>query len=314
MKPKVSIIMSIYREPEEYLRKSIESMLNQTYKDFEFLIAIDDPQNNEVIEIVKEYAKSDDRIKYFINERNLGLASSLNLLIYKSKGKYLARMDGDDISLENRLENQIKYMERNFEVGILGTLAYKMDESGKIYGIFNTPINEKHIDIYIRNGITPIVHPSIIVRKEVYEKLGGYRTEFDFLEDFDLFYRARKMNIKIQNLNQVLLMYRVHSHKYKISYNSYLQYKLAKFILKSSEVQQRSGAYNKIFKYQMGNGYLEKMFAKLFVFSRTHFIKAMDYKANNIVKFLLHFLLSCLSPHHFHYNLKLIKIKLLCLF
>jgi len=312
-KPLVSVIMSVYKEPEAYLRASIESILNQTFKDFEFLIAIDDPQNNEVVKVVKEYAKSDDRIKYFINEENLGLPTSLNLLISKSKGEYLARMDGDDISLEHRLEKQIEYMEENNDIGILGTLAYKMDESGIIYGTLNMPTNEKHIDIYFNNGMNPLIHPSIIVRRKVYEKLGGYRCEFIHAEDYDFYCRARKIGIKLQNLNHFLLKYRVHSHKYKISYNSYLQYKSAKFIAKSYKSQIRDDEYYAFFKKLNSDDYLDEIFAKLYTFSRTHFIKATDFKSKNkTIKFLMHFLLSCISPHHLDVIFRAIKTKFSC--
>ena len=110
--PAISVIMSTYHEEEIFLRKAIESVLAQTFTDFEFLIAVDDPQHDALIDILKEYANRDSRIRLHINKENMGLSASLNALLEEATGEYIARMDADDISMPNRLEKQIMYMKK----------------------------------------------------------------------------------------------------------------------------------------------------------------------------------------------------------
>ena len=107
----VSIIMSTYKEEEIFLRQAIESILNQSYKDFEYIIILDNPDNNLHIRIIKEYANLDKRIKFYVNEKNMGLTASLNKGLGLAKGKYICRMDADDISINKRIENQKRYLE-----------------------------------------------------------------------------------------------------------------------------------------------------------------------------------------------------------
>ena len=102
----VSVIMATYKEPENLLRQAIESILNQSYKDFEFIIILDNPGNKEHIEIVKSYQKQDSRIRFYINEKNAGLTATLNRGIELSRGKYICRMDADDISMPERIQDQ----------------------------------------------------------------------------------------------------------------------------------------------------------------------------------------------------------------
>ena len=118
MNPKVTVLMPVYN-CEKYLRESIESILNQTFKDFEFLI-INDGSSDKSAEIVESY--NDNRINFVQNEKNIGLAASLNRGLDIAKGEYIARMDADDISLPERLEKQVRFMETNPQIGICGQL------------------------------------------------------------------------------------------------------------------------------------------------------------------------------------------------
>ena len=118
--PKVSVLMSMYKEPEDWLKKSIESILNQSFGDFEFIIICDNPENKSGIALLKEYASKDGRIRILHNDHNLGLIKSLNRGLDVANGKYIARMDADDISRQNRFEIQYKYMEEHPEVVVLG--------------------------------------------------------------------------------------------------------------------------------------------------------------------------------------------------
>jgi len=118
MDVKVSIVMSVYNA-QKYLDEAIESILNQTYSNFEFII-INDGSTDKSLEIIENYAKKDSRI-IVINRENKGLIYSLNEGIRKANGKYIARMDADDISLPQRLEKQVEFMEKNKNIGICGT-------------------------------------------------------------------------------------------------------------------------------------------------------------------------------------------------
>src|SRR5699024_5552594 len=117
----VSVIMSVYNETETELALAIESILNQTYKDIEFIIVLDAPDNELVLKLIKKYQTSDDRIKIIINNQNQGLAKSLNTGIKSSSGEYIARMDADDISFKNRLDVQISFLEKNADYDIVST-------------------------------------------------------------------------------------------------------------------------------------------------------------------------------------------------
>ncbi|HXK49687.1 MAG TPA: glycosyltransferase family 2 protein, partial [Clostridiales bacterium] len=115
--PAISVIMSVYNS-EQYLQESIDSILDQTFNDFEFIIT-DDCSTDGSFEIIKSYAMLDKRIKYFRNSENIGLTKSLNLMLDIAKGKYIARMDSDDISMPDRFSKQFDFMENNPEIGVL---------------------------------------------------------------------------------------------------------------------------------------------------------------------------------------------------
>ena len=116
----VSVLMSVYNEPEEWMRVAIDSILGQTFTDFEFIIINDNPKRKLNREILSDYAKQDKRIVILENEENIGLTKSLNKGLKVAKGKYIARMDADDISLSDRLEKQVNFMEEHPEVGVCG--------------------------------------------------------------------------------------------------------------------------------------------------------------------------------------------------
>ena len=130
--------MSVYNG-EKYLREAIESILNQTFTDFEFLI-VNDGSTDSSLEIILSYP--DERIRVIRNDRNIGLTKSLNKALQQAKGEYIARQDADDISLQNRFEEQLIYLEKHPEVALLGTSAYKIDERGEILAKVIVPTEE----------------------------------------------------------------------------------------------------------------------------------------------------------------------------
>ena len=132
-KPKISVIMSEYNTPPNYLRASIESILNQTFKDIEIVI-VDDCGKNDLESIIKEY--KDRRIRVIKNDKNIGLVESLNKAIAVSKADILARMDTDDIADENRLEEQYNFMINHEEYSVVGTLANEFSKNSQVASIW----------------------------------------------------------------------------------------------------------------------------------------------------------------------------------
>jgi len=204
-KPKISIVMAMYNG-ERYLKEAIESVLNQTEKDFEFII-VDDGSTDDSQNIIKSF--SDERIKYFRNEHK-GLVDSLNFGIEKSDGEFIARFDADDICESNRLEEQIKLFEENPENVLVGSLATIIDEGGLIKGDMDYPKqNWQEIRKYslLHN---PFIHSSVMFRREVVYTVGYYKKFFKYAEDYELWTRIIN-KYPCVNIPKKLIKYRVHN-------------------------------------------------------------------------------------------------------
>jgi|Deesub1362A_J573_1020465.scaffolds.fasta_scaffold00600_5 glycosyltransferase involved in cell wall biosynthesis len=202
--PTVSVIMSVYNG-EKYLRQAIESILNQTFSDFEFII-VDDGSTDKTPEILKDYAKKDLRLKIVKNRKRIGLTKSLNEAIKQAKGKYIARQDADDISLPERLEKQITFLEKNPSYGAVGTSAAIIDKNGRIIKKAMVPKSWLVIKQILKFG-NCFVHGSMMFKKQDYIKAGGYRTPFALAQDFDLWLRMSKIK-KMKNLRECLYLWR----------------------------------------------------------------------------------------------------------
>lgn len=204
----VSVIMPVYNTDEEYLRESIESILNQTYTDFEFVI-IDDGSTNNAPEVMQEYASNDSRLKIIKGEHK-GIGAALNKGLEVANGEFVARMDSDDISLPHRFETQVKYLDNNEDVSIVGSQIQKFPNRGICRYI------EEVSYLSLIKGCM-VAHPTVMFRKSDFDKFGlRYNEEWRVSEDYELWSRAVK-HLKIRNINEVLLNYRVlstgNSHK-----------------------------------------------------------------------------------------------------
>ena len=157
--PKVSVLMPVYKTKEEYLREAISSILNQTFTDFEFLILDDCPEDDRE-EIIKSY--KDKRIKYYKNEKNLGITPSRNKLIDMAKGEYLAIFDHDDISLPTRLEKQMAYLDEHPECGVVGCKTQRMSNGKQS----KNPTNDHEIKLALMR-VCALTHPTSMIRKSV---------------------------------------------------------------------------------------------------------------------------------------------------
>ena len=223
----ISVIMSTYKEDERLLRESIESILNQTYRDFEYIIILDYPDNDVHKSVIEEYALKDDRIHFYINEKNIGLTDSLNRGLSLCHGEYIARMDADDISLPDRLERQMKYLEKN-HYDLIGGITEMINENGSLlYSIKSVPTDPKKINKALRYSQC-IAHPTWLGRKEVFEKNAGYR-HMPLCEDYDFTLRAVLNGFVVSNLNEAVLKYRMTSNSISRS-NLFEQYLYMSYI------------------------------------------------------------------------------------
>lgn len=206
MKPEISVIMSVYNG-ETYLEEAIESVRSQTFKNWE-LVVINDCSTDSTAEILAGFASKDERIKVHTNEVNLKLPASLNKAISLSEGKYIARMDADDICLPERFEKQYKFMEENQDIALSScrfmTVKNGVYMSGGAGG--RCDYDAIRAMLLVAN---PILHPGVIAKSEVMKKF-NYDTTLTCTEDLELWTRMVMENQKIEILPECLLIYRLH--------------------------------------------------------------------------------------------------------
>lgn len=255
-----SVIMATYKESIECLKQSIESIINQTYNDFEFIIILDNPDNKEHIAFINDYVCKDERIKFYINEKNMGLTNTLNRGLELAEGKYICRMDADDISELYRMEHQKKYLEEN-DFDLIGGISQMIDEDGNtIYSIKKVPTDFKKIKKCIKYNQV-ISHPTWFGKKEVFDKLNGYRN-MPLCEDYDFTLRAILQGFKISNVNECVLKYRMTKDSISRS-NLFEQYLFARYITrqysegKVSEVEEAKAYVKKNLSDKNAKHYLK---------------------------------------------------------
>jgi len=199
----VSVIIPVYNV-EKFVKEAIESIQNQTYNNLE-IIVIDDCSTDNTYNIVENLAKNDKRIKLFKNEKNLGIVKTLNRALTLSNGEYIVRMDGDDISTTNRIETLLNFMIEHPKYSLVGSSYEGIDEDGKSRGISKVPTSQELIEKTILLS-SPVSH-IWIARKEVYDKLNGYRA--DTVEDYDFLLRMKTSNLLFTNIDKVLYKVRL---------------------------------------------------------------------------------------------------------
>jgi glycosyltransferase involved in cell wall biosynthesis len=202
--PRVSVLTPIYNTNPTHLRECIESVLAQTFTDFEFLILNDSPDNMEIEKIVKEYAKRDKRIKYFKNDRNMGITPSRNKLLDMARGEYIATFDHDDISVPNRLELQVDFLDKNPNVGVVSGL---MEYFGEKNYIRQYPEYDADIKMYMTDNCS-VSHTASMMRKSVLDENDiRYESYFSPGEDYRLFARLMEHTL-FYNMQIPLVRYR----------------------------------------------------------------------------------------------------------
>jgi len=204
--PKVSILMPIYQTPPSFLREAIDSILAQSYKDYEFIILNDSPENPDLRSVVENY--TDRRIRYYENAKNLGIAGSYNRLLELANCEYAAMMNHDDISHPERIKLQVEYLDTHPEVGAVGTAFKKFGEINRFKTVINPTENDAIISMFLFK--VPIHHPTVMFRRRlIIENNIHYNTDYISLNDRHLFYDISKV-AKLSNLPQVLYRYRFH--------------------------------------------------------------------------------------------------------
>lgn len=283
----ISIIMSTYNTNIEYLKKSVESILNQTYKNIEFIIINDGGKD---IDYLKQI--NDERIIIINHKEKTGLAVGLNEAIEVAKGKYIARMDSDDISILNRIEKQYEFMENNPDIAICSSFAKQFDESNKY--LFNVwkDSNDLHSQLFFTNIL---IHPAVMIRKSfLIENNLKYSEDFLYSQDFEFWTRLSKFG-KIAILPQIVLLYRVHKNqvsldkkeKQKELYESILVRNLKNLDLNENELKyiEMLNGYNNQIDFEGLSNFIQLAIEKnkkMHIYDEKSFEKVLYNAFNNL--------------------------------
>lgn len=204
--PKISVIMPTYHTKPEHLKKAVESILTQSYTDFEFLILNDSPENADIRHITKSY--DDPRIKYMENKKNQGIAKSYNRLLASAAAPYVAVMNHDDIAEKKRLETELAYMEAHPKTGLIGTAYKKFGELKRLKTVTPPQTDEQIRALMLFKS--PIHHPTILFRRDIAQKNNiSYDERYISLND-RMFYYEMSKKTKLANLKEPLYRYRFH--------------------------------------------------------------------------------------------------------
>ena len=207
-RPGVSVYMPAYNVAA-YVHESVQSVLSQTFTDFE-LIIVDDGSTDSTVEILKELSAKDKRIKLF-NQPHVGVSSASNFAIEQARGEFIARVDADDVAMPKRLEMQVKYLREHPECAALGTSMLLIDEHGlPLYPMSQIKFGHEAIEAALLTGSWAIAQPSCMYRRDAVVGVGGYQRNLSLHEDHDLFLRLAEKG-KLENLQEILQHYRQRS-------------------------------------------------------------------------------------------------------
>ena len=210
--PLVSVVM-VTCNVERYLREAMESVLSQTFRDFEFVI-VDFGSTDKSQDIICSYASNDSRIN-FREITKCGLAAARNAACFLAKGRYIAIQDADDISLPHRLTAEVDFMEKHPEVGLVGSAIQSIDSDGKYLATVNNyPTEDQEIRLQLKEW-NPFWQPTVLMLREAFVRVGGYRVAFSVSQDYELWLRISE-HYKCANLRQILVNYRIHPYQVSV--------------------------------------------------------------------------------------------------
>lgn len=244
--PKISVVMPVYNS-ERYIKTSIESILTQTFKNFEFII-IDDGSNDDSFKVIDSYRQKDKRIILMRNNQNIGTSKTLNRGLFIAQGKYIIRMDADDWSYPNRFQKQFDFMEKSPETGVSGGTIEICDKNLNIKNKRRYPLS----DIGARKIIfqySPFAHPATIWNAKLMKKIHGYNPNIPLSQDYELYFRIGKIS-KFANIKDTILKLRTHDDSSSII---------------KGKFQEQYAIYTRI-KAFLEFGYTMSFFEKLYTF------------------------------------------------
>lgn len=259
--PHISVLMPVYNG-QEYLSLAVESILNQTFDNFE-LIVVDDGSTDRSNQVIRAYREKDSRV-VLIEQSNQGIVAALNKALHAAKGKFCARMDADDISLPTRFLAQVQFLERHLDVVVVGGQGYIIDDDGDPVCPLRVALSDDDINAALLrvHGCNGYIHPSVMFRTDVAKMIGGYRSQFIYAEDLDFFLRMGESG-KLANLDKVVLYYRQHG----------------KSISDIKSAQQQDSAYDAIVEARQRRNMLPAS-EHLIRLAPTKPISALDYSIN----------------------------------
>ena len=280
MDAKVTVLMSVYNEDLSILSKSIDSIINQSYKEFRLLIIIDNPNNIDAISMCESYKEKDPRIEYYINDHNLGLPMALNRGIDLINTEYIARMDADDFSLPNRLKVQIEYLEQHHDVGLIGSNITYIDQLDNVIAL-RGKIPTHYDDIVKTMKYQNIMsHPTFIGRTVLFQKY-RYRN-LRYSQDYDFICRLLENEEIVVNTPEYLLNYRVNPN---ISDDKKIRQKITMYVIRKLYKRhnlQKTDIVNKVEKV------LKRTNKKKLLFSMKKYDLSLEkYKNGNRIQALL---------------------------
>ena len=214
--PLISVIMSAYNEEEEWLRESILSILNQTWKNLELIVVLDHPENQKLRDVILEYQRKDQRLIFIENEKNLGLVASLNKALGFVKGQYVVRMDADDICDLRRFQWQYQVMEKTGADFVLSAMDFLYDGTDLVIGASDEALGSEQVAKVMEYGNISY-HNTWFLKKKVYDQLNGYR-EVMYCEDLDFVLRGLQEGMKIIKSPHHVVQYRLRSNSVSRSY------------------------------------------------------------------------------------------------
>lgn len=202
--PRISVAMPVLNG-EPYLRSAIDSVLAQTFEDFEFII-VDDGSSDSTVSTIKSYA--DPRVK-LIQQPHQGIAAALNNAIASAQGEFIARQDADDLSEPERFARQIYFLDSNPGIAVLGTASLLIDSDSRAFSRFMPFTSHDRLVKELMRGVCPLMHGSILMRRAAVRDAGGYNPAFELLEDVELWLRMSPTR-RLSNLRDMLYQYRKH--------------------------------------------------------------------------------------------------------
>ena len=263
----VSICIPTYNSAT-FIRKTLESVINQTYKNIEIIVG-DNSSTDNTEEIVKEYMQLDNRIQYYRNEINLGYSGNCNKLIELAKGEYISIYHSDDIYNVNIVAKEVEVLDENIELAGVFTRAKLINQFGKeivnknfstkyFFKKMNSINLDKFIKYILKKGGSPFICPTSMIRKDVYIKLKGYNLNLKYIEDQDMWIRIL-LQYSLGIINEELIKYRIHENQGSSYYLDMRREKMSIILehiekfLKDNNLQQK---YNKLIKYAKAIDYV----------------------------------------------------------